>query len=380
MSDLIYFDNAATSWPKPEKVYKAAEKFLREEGANPGRSGHTMALAAERTIEKARKLICTFLGADNHRRVIFTLNCSDALNIAIHGIVKTGEHVITTALEHNSVMRPLKELELRKQIEISLVKPGLKGYVNPADIKKEIKKNTSLIILNHVSNVTGAVQPVEEVALIASARGIPLLVDAAQSAGVLDINLIEQKIPLCALPGHKGLLGPTGTGVLYASEEVEIDSFRQGGSGSDSASARQPEEYPFHLEAGTPNTAGIAALAEGVKYVSKNIDSIRKKERELTGFLLSELKKIEGVKIYGPESSEERTAVVSINHNSWSPDDLGAVLDENFNIAVRTGLHCAPGVHKNMGTFPEGALRISCGPFNTIEECEKLVRALREVS
>jgi len=375
---IIYFDNAATSWPKPEPVYESLGSFLREKGANPGRSGHRMAQAAERAIDGTRNLVSSFLGVGSPERIIFTLNCTDALNIAIHGTVKKSSHVITTSLEHNSVTRVLNELRERKSVEITIIEPSEEGYIDPDNIRKSIRKNTSLIAINHGSNVTGALQDAGETALISRKKGIPFLLDAAQSAGAAPLDLGALGVSLCALPGHKGLLGPTGTGILYVSEDLEISSFRQGGTGTDSASPRHPDKYPFHLEAGTPNTSGIAALGEGIRYVADNFDSIIKREKELLGFLLEELGKTGGIRVYGPRSSEKRVGTISLNAEGWSPDDLGAVLDENFNIAVRTGLHCAPGAHRGLGTFPEGTVRVSCGPFNTEEEAEKLLSALRE--
>ncbi len=377
--NIIYFDNAATSWPKPETVYNSLCSFLREKGANPGRSGHRLAQEAEWAVEETRNILADFFGVEKSERIVFALNCTDALNIAIHGVVKKETHVVTTALEHNSVTRVLNELKDRKSIRVSVVEPDSKGYIRPSLISEKIKKDTSLIIINHASNVTGAIQPAGEIAQIARRKGIPLLLDAAQSSGVVDLDLKKSGITLCAFPGHKGLLGPTGTGGLYVSEDVDISSFRQGGSGSDSSLPRQPEEYPFHLEAGTQNTSGIAALAEGVKYVKDNFKEIKKTEEEILSFLLEEFEKITGLKVYGSKSTGSRLGVISINLKGWSPDDLGAVLDENFNIAVRSGLHCAPGAHRCLGTFPEGTVRISCGPFNTLSQAEVLVRALREI-
>lgn len=354
--------------------------FLSEKGANPGRSGHRLAQEAERTIEGTRNLLSVFLGVESPERIIFTLNCTDALNIAIHGIVREGSHVVTTALEHNSVTRVLNELKDRKSIEVSVVSPDEEGYIKEEEFKKNIRKDTSLLILNHASNVTGSLQPVGEIAETARKKGIPLLIDAAQSAGAVKIDLKSSGIAFCALPGHKGLLGPTGTGALYVAEGIGVDTFRQGGSGTDSSSPRQPAKFPFHLEAGTPNTVGIAALTEGVKYVMENFESIREKEKEIVSFFLEEFKKIPGLRIYGPKAQENRVGVISINLDGWSPDELGAVLDENFNIAVRTGLHCAPGAHRCLGTFPEGTVRVSCGPFNSVSQAESLVGALKEMT
>ncbi len=352
--------------------------FLKKNGGNPGRAGHKMAIAAERKVEECRKLVADFVGAGDPRRIIFTLNCTDAINIALNGVIKENSHIITSILEHNSVLRPLEELKKKRNITVTKVKPNNDGYITTVAIEEVLQKNTSLIVITHASNVIGTIQPIEEIALLAKKHDILLLVDAAQTVGVIPINVEKLNIPLLAFPGHKGLLGPTGMGCLYVAEAVEVEPLRYGGSGMDSSLIFHPKEYPYHLEAGTPNTAGIAGLLEGIKYLKENFREIKVREKMLTERLFEGLKNIDGVTIY--KYHRLKVGTVSITLKNLTTDELGALLDEEFNIAVRSGLHCAPYTHKWLGTFPDGTVRFSIGPFNTEEEIDTAIEAVKDIS
>ena len=376
---IIYLDNAATSWPKPEAVYNVLGEFLKTRGANPGRSGHRMAVATERAIDETRKLVADFIGAGDPDRIIFTLNCTDALNIAIQSILKSGDNVLTTVLEHNSVSRPLEMLKKKRNISVTKLLPLESGYIDPQEVKSKITKNTSLIVLTHASNVIGTVQPIKEIAEIARARGIPLLIDAAQTVGVIDINVEEDNITLLAFPAHKGLLGSPGVGCLYVSPSVEIEPLRHGGSGTNSALIEHPDEYPHHLEAGTPNTVGIAALGEGIKYLNQKRVDIET-EIKLICRLIDGLRSIDDIKLHKCDYNRPIVPTVSVTVKNFSPDEVAAILDDDFGIACRAGLHCAPFTHKWLGTFSEGTVRFSIGPFNTDGDIDAVLSALKEIT
>ncbi|MBC7347653.1 MAG: aminotransferase class V-fold PLP-dependent enzyme [Clostridia bacterium] len=376
---MIYLDNAATSWPKPEEVYTVMERFLREAGANPGRAGHRMAREAERMILETRTRLARFFGAPVPERVAFTLNATDSLNIALKGLLKPGDHVITSSLEHNSVARPLNRLAALG-VEVTRVANDSVGLIDPEAVRKAIKRNTQLIVINHASNVLGTVQPIRELGRIAKENGLLLVVDAAQSAGHLPIDVEKDGIDILACSGHKGLLGPPGVGILVLKDEIPVSPWREGGTGSRSESPVQPEAYPYRLESGTPNTVGIAALGAGVAFIEKvGLAQIRAHEDMLVNRLLEGLRSISGVKIYGPADASLRTGIVSFNLAGWEPVDAGAVLDHVYGIAARTGLHCAPWAHEAIGTFPAGCIRFSTGYFNTVEEIDQAVAAVREL-
>lgn len=376
---MIYLDNAATSWPKPEEVYTVMERFLREAGANPGRAGHRMAREAERVILETRTRLARFFGAPVPERVAFTLNATDSLNIALKGLLKPGDHVITSCLEHNSVARPLNRLAALG-VEVTRVANDSVGLIDPEAVRRSIKRNTRLIVINHASNVLGTVQPIGELGRIAKENGLLLVVDAAQSAGHLPIDVEKDGIDILACSGHKGLLGPPGVGILVLKDEIPVSPWREGGTGSRSESPVQPEAYPYRLESGTPNTVGIAALGAGVAFIEKvGLAQIRAHEDMLVNRLLEGLRSISGVKIYGPADASLRTGIVSFNLAGWEPVDAGAVLDHVYGIAARTGLHCAPWAHEAIGTFPAGCIRFSTGYFNTVEEIDQAVAAVREL-
>jgi len=382
MTKTIYLDNAATSFPKPPCVYERMEKFLREESANPGRSGHRMSVEAEASVERARALLAKFFGAKDSTRIAFTLNCTDALNMAIKGVIQEGDHVITSVLEHNSVLRPLHALQEEGHIELTKIKPDVETILNPEDIRKAIKDETRLVVLTHASNVTGALQPIREIGKIVRDEGALFLVDAAQTAGALSINVEKDFIDLLAFPGHKSLLGPTGTGGLYVGERVKnISPWREGGTGMGSEHPTHPEEFPYVLEGGTPNTVGIVGLAEGLKFVAeKGIDSIRAHELKLMKKLREGLEPLKKIKIFGPKLADKATAALSFTIEGLEPADVGVVLDQSFSIAVRAGLHCAPLMHQFLNTSPFGTIRVSPGIFNSADDIEVLLSALKQIA
>lgn len=377
---LIYLDNAATSWPKPEIVYKTMDSFLRLYGANPGRASHKMAVEAGRVILETRTRLARFFNAPSPDRVIFTLNATDSLNIALKGLLKPGDHVITTNLEHNSVVRPLTDMASRG-IEFTRVDNDRFGWVDPEDIRKAARPRTKLIVVNHGSNVLGTIQPIREVGAVARELGIIFLVDAAQTAGHSPINLQKDNIDLLAFAGHKGVFGPPGTGVLIIREALSMTPFREGGTGSVSESPIQPDSYPHLLEAGTPNTVGIAGLGAGVKFImDTGLEQIQRHEEELTNRLVRGLEAIPGVRVFGPPPGQARAGVVSFTIKDWEPSDVGAVLEDIYDIACRTGLHCAPWAHQVIRTLPSGTVRLSPGYFNTIEEIDQVLEGVNHLA
>ena len=376
---MIYFDNAATSFPKPERVYDKIMDVMKNYGANPGRSGHKLALKLGREIYETRALVADFIKADNPMNIVFTFNCTESLNIGIKGILEKGDHVITTSMEHNSVLRPITTLEA-EGVENTIVQADKYGRVNPKDIEESIRDNTKLIVMTHISNLTGTIQPVEEVGRIAKEHNILYMVDAAQSIGVYDIDVDKMHIDVLAFPGHKCLFGPQGTGALYIREGIKVKDLLQGGTGSTSDLLTQPDIMPDKYESGTPNAPGIIGLGEGIKFIlDEGIDKIREYEEELTQHFIDEVKKIEGIEAYGPLNVKEQAAVVPINIKGQDSSEVSYILDDKYNIQVRPGLHCAPLAHKTIGTFGPGAVRFSFGYFNTHEEVEKSIEALKEI-
>ncbi|MEW8998414.1 MAG: aminotransferase class V-fold PLP-dependent enzyme [Thermoanaerobacter sp.] len=376
---MIYFDNAATSWPKPDGVYREVEKVLRNCG-NPGRGGHKMALVSGRVIFEARQEICSIFNIKDPMRVVFTSNTTEALNIALKGLLKEGDHVITSSMEHNSMIRPLMALK-EKGIEVTIVKANEEGKIDPEDIRKAITTKTKMIAITHASNVTGTIMPIEEIGNIAREMNLIFLVDAAQTAGILPIDVEKQNIDLLAFPGHKGLYGPQGTGGLYVREGIDVLPLEEGGTGSKSESMYQPDLMPDKLESGTPNTPGIAGLKEGVKFVKNiGVNAIYQHERKLTKMLIEGLEQIKEVKIYGPHEIEERVGVVSITLKDRDVGEISYILDRDFDIATRAGLHCAPLAHSTIGTLMTGTLRFGIGYFNTEEEVEKAIKAIEIIS
>ncbi len=378
---MIYLDNAATSFPKPESVYQALDRFARQDLANPGRAGHKMALAAERALDDARHLLNQFFGGKGPERWVFTLNGTDALNMAFKGVLNGGDHVITTDLEHNSVSRPLRALELAGRITLTRVRADGSGTVDPGEVRKAVTPKTRLVAVTHASNVLGTVQPVEEIGRVTREHDLLLLVDAAQTAGVLPIDVGALNVDLLAFPGHKSLLGPTGTGALYVGPRAKIRAWREGGTGGDSASETQPRELPYYLEGGTPNVLGVAGLSAGVRYVQEQgPEVIHAREVALCDRLRQKLAELPGYEVFGHRDAARRVGTLSFRCAALPAAELGGILDQAFDIAVRPGLHCAPYVHRAIGTFPEGTVRVSPGPFSSEEDIDRLGAALAEVA
>lgn len=375
-----YFDHAASSWPKPPEVVEAMAKCVREYAANPGRGGHQMAVQASRTLFQTRVQLAKLFHVRNANDIAFAPNTTGALNLAIKGFVKPGMHVISTGIEHNSVRRPLEFLVRKIGVEVTYLKPNRKGYVNTDDLRKEIRSNTGLVVVNHSSNLLGTIQPVEEIGAICAEKGIKLLVDAAQTAGILPIDVEAMGIHMLAFPGHKGLLGPQGTGGLYIHPNVQLEPLMHGGTGSQSEAIDQPDVRPDRYESGTQNTPGIAGLGEGVKFVLRNgVEAIHAKEFELTQVLMEGLLGVEGVEVLGPDLGENKTGIVAFRLNGVDASEVAFILDQSFGIAVRSGYHCSPLAHETAGTAETGAIRASVGFYTTKEEVQDLIGAVSEI-
>jgi len=379
----IYLDNAATSWPKPPEVYAAVDRYFRELGAPAGRSAYAEAAEVEGAITRARAAIARLIGAENPRQVAFAFNGTDALNIAIHGILRPGGHVIATDAEHNSVIRPLHMHAERHGVEVTFVPCDGRGIIDPADVRAAIRPDTQLIVLTHASNVTGALQPAAEVGAIAREHEIPLLLDAAQTLGDVPIQVESLHVDLLAAPGHKGLLGPLGTGILYVRPGLEerVLPLRQGGTGTRSEEEFQPSAMPQRYESGNHNVPGLVGLEASLAWLAeRGVDWVRQHQHELVTALLAGLRENSNVTLYGPESAEQRVGVVSLNVAGYDPQELAGGLDAAYRIQTRAGLHCAPRMHRSLGTLESGGtLRVSVGPFNTAEDIEAFLAALREL-
>jgi cysteine desulfurase family protein len=372
----IYLDNAATTFPKPEQVYRAVEQAMREIGVGPGRGSHRRGLAASRVVFEAREAVAALFGIGDSARVVFTHSATEALNLALNGLLKPGDHVVSTTMEHNSLLRPLHLAE-KMGVEVTRVPGDHCGLVDWKEIKRALRGNTRLVALSHCSNVTGAIQPVGEIGAMTRNAGLLFLVDAAQSAGAVPIDVNAMNIDLLAVPGHKGLFGPQGTGVLYVGEGVELRPLIVGGTGGFSSAAEQPETLPERFESGTMNTPGIAGLKAGVDFVlSTGSGEIRKKEARLVTQLLEGVAGIPGIVTYSPRSAELRAGLVSFTAGGLDPAEIGFRLDSEFDIAVRVGLHCAPEAHRTIGTFPGGAVRVSPGYFNSEQDIKMFLQAL----
>ena len=379
-SIMLYLDNAATSFPKPEVVYRELQDYLRREGANPGRGGHQWAVRVEKTLDDTRSLLARFFGMDDYRRVIFTLNGTDSLNMAIKGVVRPGDHVITSLLEHNSVSRPLKQLESDGIISLTQLPFSQEGFIDPDDFRRALTSRTRLVVLLHASNVLGTMQPVAEVGGICRRHQALFLVDAAQTAGILPIDMQGMQIDLLAFPGHKALFGPPGIGVLLVGHRVHPVPWREGGTGFDSEDPVQPRQLPYLLEGGTPNTLGVAALRAGLGFVTgEGLDRIRGHEQRLLTRLIESLRDNPKIRLYGSLDLSRRVGSLALNREGYTASEVGMILDNAFEIAVRPGLHCAPYLHRELGTAPEGAIRISPGYFNTEEDIERCLSALEQL-
>lgn len=378
---MIYLDNASTSFPKPESVYRKMDEVYRFRGANPGRAGHRMALQASQTVEEVRAQTAEFFHAADPRQVVFAFNATDALNMAIRGVLEEGDEVITTVLEHNSVSRTLNHLAKEKKIEVVRLHPrGEK--IRPEDVTARMTKKTKLVAINHASNVTGWIQPVEAIGNAAKEKNpsVLFLVDAAQTAGTVPIDVQKMRIDLLAFTGHKGLYGPTGSGGLIVSPGTDVRPLRVGGTGSNSEEEFQPEDMPDRLEAGTVNIVGIVGLGEGMRFIrEQGMNVILRKEQRLKERFRNELASEEKITVYTSQDPSEGLGVLSFGVKGMPPIDMASILDSEFNIAVRSGLHCAPGTHKFLGTFPAGLVRVSLGFFNTDDECDRAIDAIKRI-
>lgn len=377
----IYLDNASTSYPKPKEVADSMYEFMINNGATSGRGAYNNAMISDRMVYEARKTVAKTFKFKDPKRVIFTSNVTEALNLAINGILKDRDHVITSGLEHNAVWRCLKTLERDKKITITKIEADKDGFTNPQDIEKYIKSRTKLIIFNHASNVLGTIQPIREIGAIAKKHNIPFLVDTAQTAGVLEIDIEKDNIDLLAFTGHKSLMGPMGTGGLLVNWDGNINPLKAGGTGGDSAYEYQPDYYPNKLETGTMNVAGIIGLKNGIDFINKEgIDNIYNKEKELMKYTIEKLSEIDKVEIYGPKDANKVIGVVSFNIDGKRAEEVGYELDNKYNIMVRAGLHCSPNAHELIGTKEKGAVRVGIGYFNEKEHIDKLVNAINEIS
>ena len=376
----IYLDNAATSFPKPKEVATAVYDFMVNNGTSSGRGSYKKAMQSDYIVYECRKLIGKLFNFDNPKKVVFTSNVTDSLNIAMRGILKENDHVITSSLEHNAVWRCLKTLERDINIKIDTVECSKDGITNQQDIKKYIKKDTALIVFTQASNVLGTIQPIREIGAIAREHNIPFLVDSAQSAGAMEIDVKEDNIDILAFTGHKSLLGPMGTGGLIINTDIDIKPLKAGGTGGDSAYEYQPDYYPNHLETGTSNVSGIAGLREAIKFLNEEgIENIHNKEKELTKYALEKLETVKDIEIYGPKDCEKMLSVISFNIKDKRPEDVGSILDQKYDIMLRAGLHCAPTAHSVIGTKERGTLRVGLGYFNEKEDIDKLVEALNNL-
>ncbi|WP_070120007.1 aminotransferase class V-fold PLP-dependent enzyme [Bacillus marinisedimentorum] len=379
---MIYFDHAASSFPKPEPVVKAVEEALLHYAANPGRGSHQLAAGASKKIYKARVKLASFFGLSDPKRVLFFQNATGALNQALKGFpFQKGDHVLSTSFEHNSVRRPLEFLKQQSGIDATFLHISSEGVFEPDKWEQALRPETKLITVTHASNLTGTILPLEEISEFARSHGVKLLVDASQTAGVLPIHMEKMGIDMLAFPGHKGLLGPQGTGALLVSKGNDLYPIFHGGTGSFSESIEQPEQWPERFESGTLNTPGILGLAAGVDAVKEHgLEQIRKHEQQLTGQFIEGVKDIPGVELYGKNTSGGRLGVISFSINGADCHEVAMILDMHYEMAVRAGLHCAPLAHEAIGTITTGAVRVSFGHTNTEKEVEQLVRAITEIA
>jgi cysteine desulfurase / selenocysteine lyase len=378
---MIYLDNSATSYPKPESVYVFIDRFFRKSGVNPGRSGYELCVEAGELQNDTRKLLTKLFNGRDPNRLCFCYNATDALNLIIFGMLREGDHAITTTLEHNSVLRPLYHLSQRGGVDVDYVSFNGSGFVDPEEIRRRFRSNTKLVIVNHGSNVIGTIQPIKAIGRICREHGVPFAIDASQTAGQTPIDLQDANVDVIAFTGHKSLMGPTGIGGLYVGEDVSIRPTRAGGTGVRSAERFHPEEYPYRLEFGTPNILGIAGLNAGVSWIrDRGIASIAAHEMRLTAKLRDGLRDIDRVILYGQDDLSNHLPVLAFNVDGLEALDTGTLLDVDHDIACRTGLHCAPLVHEQLGTAKiKGSVRFGIGPFNTEDDIQAAIAAVSAV-
>lgn len=378
---MIYLDHAATSWPKAPGVTEAVMEAMTKHAANPGRGSHAMAVRASRILFDTRKSLARLFGVRNPNDIAFAVNTTMALNMAIKGFIRAGDHVITTSIEHNSVRRPLYHLNQSDGVEVTYLPADEKGRIVLKELSDAIRPNTKLIVANHSSNLLGTIMPIGEIGEIARTHGVKLLVDGAQSAGILPIDVKTLGIDMLAFPGHKGLLGPQGTGGLYIAPEVDLEPLLHGGTGSQSEAPHQPLVRPDRYEAGTQNTPGLAGLKAGVDYVlNETVQKIHTKEWTLSQRLMEGLLSLPNMRVLGPALGEERTGIVAFQVKGIDPSELSFILDQHYGIAVRSGFHCTPMAHESAGTSDTGAVRASVGAFTTEGEVDALHTAMKEIT
>lgn len=379
--EVAYFDHAASSWPKPPEVLEAMQQCMLHYAANPGRGSHQMAVKASRTLFETRKSLAKLFAVKNPNDISFAQNTTMALNQAIKGFVKDGDHVICTSVEHNSVRRPLEYLKRTKHITVTYVPTNEKGELHIDDVAAAFTDKTSLLVCSHSSNLLGSILPVDQIGQLCRDNHAAFLVDAAQSAGTLPIDVERMGIHMLAFPGHKGLLGPQGTGGLYIHPELDLEPLIHGGTGSQSEAIDQPAVRPDRYESGTQNTPGIAGLNEGVKFVLKEtVEKIHKKEWNMTQYIMSSLMEIDGVKVLGPDLGQNKTGIIPFTVHEVDSSEIAFILDHSFQIAVRSGFHCSPLAHESAGTLERGAVRASVGYFTTEEEADRLIQAVKEIA
>ncbi|MNH81904.1 putative cysteine desulfurase [compost metagenome] len=377
---MIYLDHAATSWPKPAGVIKAVEEALSGSAANPGRGNHAMAIQAGRVLMRSRSRLATLLGVENPVDIAFTSNTTSALNLAIKGLLRPGDHVIATMVEHNSVRRPLEFLKRTQGVKVEYIRVSEEGEIDLSSMKSAFRENTRLVVCSHSSNLLGSIAPIEEIAKMTRQHGAVLLVDAAQTAGAYPIHVRDMNIDMLAFPGHKALLGPQGTGGLYISPDIDLVPHLHGGTGSQSEELEQPTVRPDRYEAGTPNTAGIAGLGEGVREVlAEGVENIYTREWHLTQELMQGLAEIPGISLLGPALGQPRTGIVTFNLSNQDAAEVAFRLDREYQIAVRAGYHCSPLGHETAGTTLTGAVRASVGFSTTAHEVNALIEAMQQL-
>ena len=377
---MIYFDHAATSWPKPPAVREALDRYFGDAGGNPGRAGHRMSIAAARLVEETRNGLAELLGIEDPARLAFAKNATEALNVAIYGLLQPGDHAVTSSVEHNSVMRPLRDLE-RRGVAVTVVPCGPDDLIDADAIAAAIRPETRLVVTLHGSNVTGALLPIDAIATACREHGVPYLVDAAQTAGAIPIDVAALGVDLLAFTGHKGLLGMTGTGGLYVRPGLSFEPLLRGGTGSRSDLEVQPDFMPDAYESGTLDVAGLAGLGAGVRHLLETgVDKVEAHDRDLATRAIDGLAGIPGVTVYAPSDEYRRCGVLSFTVEGLAPSDVGGILDRDFEIMSRVGLHCAPGAHRTIGTFPTGTVRFGFGLSNTIEEVDTAIGAVAEIA
>lgn len=378
----VYLDNSATTYPKPEEVYTSVLNYMKNIGANPGRGGYANALEGDRIIYNCRESLMKLFNFDKLENVIFTANITQSLNIVLKNVIKDGWHVITSSMEHNSVLRPLSTLKETKNIDLDIIECSADGVINVEDFRNAIKPNTKLVALTHASNVIGSIQPLEEIGKICKEKNIYFVIDSAQSAGAIPVDFYKIGCNALTFTGHKSLLGPPGIGGFLIDDALNEEAlpFIEGGTGSLSQSIIQPDFLPDKFESGTLNAPGIAGLLSGINYIMKEgITAIQEREQELSQHFINELLNIPSIKVYGFKDASLRTPTISINSSKINNAELGFILDREYGIMSRTGLHCAPLAHKTMGTFPEGTLRFSLGPFNDKKDINYALHALNSI-